>query len=404
LNFSSLVYTSLLLIAVGNGFLRACITALGASQYVLPQQKKALDRFFSAYYFFYYAGILMGKILPPYVRTTVLITPYCVQKGECYTSVFGVIVIIFAISWILFLGGLKMYRKETPSLDNTMLKTIDCIAHAVTKKISGKFKEKQILDHAVGKYSQEFVNDVRVFLKIVKFFIPLPIYYALLNQQDSTWTFQAALLNTNIFGIEVQADQFKAIGPILLLILIPVWQKLVNPLLEKCGIFLSSLECVFIGCLFASMSFVCSGFLQYFIKEEFSAKQYSVLWQFPQFFLIMIAEVLISIPGLKFAYTHAPITMKSLLTAIFFINNALGNLLVVGITQLELFNNDHSLEFFFYAFIMLAAAVFIKILSNDNDFEQSASNEDESTFETVIYTDEIQTTNLGENSLNDINV
>lgn len=394
--FSSLVYTSLFLIAIGNGCLRAIITSLGAGQFKLPQQQFSLDRYFSAYYFFYYVGILIGKLLPPYVRTTVLITPYCVEKRECYTSVFGLIALTFIISWIIFLCGLSSYRKETPTHDNTLLKIFDCVSHAMLKKISGKSKRRGLLDNAVGKYSEEFVNDVKIFWKIVKLFLPLPIYYALLAQMDSTWTFQATLTNTNILGLEIPADQFKAIGPILLLIVIPLWQKIINPLLEKMGINLTSLECVFIGGLFASMSFVCAGFLQYYIFLDVSANDYSILWQLPQFLFIMSAEMLISVTGLKYAYTKAPASMKSVLTAIFFINNAMGNLIVVIITQLGLFNDDHAMEFFFYAFLMLIGTVFIKIMSDTHDDPQTTAC-DEQTIETFIFVEEIQVTNLEEN-------
>lgn len=395
------MYTSLLLIAIGNGFLRACITALGAHQFKLPEQKDSLDRYFSAYYFFYYTGILIGKIIPPYVRTRVLVTTYCIEQGQCYTAVFGVIAFSFLVSWIIFLFGLSFYKKEFPTRDNTMINTFNCISYATYKNITDRSIEQQKqhwLDKSEGKYSSEFVYDVKTFLKIVKLFLPLPIFYALLAQQDSTWTFQAALLDTNILGFDVAADQFKAIGPILLLILIPFWQKLVEPILKYFGIQLSSLECVFIGGLFAALSFVCAGFLQYYIRLN-ETHTISVMWQFPQFLFIMIAEMLISVPGLKFAYTHAPGSMKSVLTAIFFINNALGNLVVVGITGLDIFN-DNCLEFFFYAFLMLLATIMIRIMSNRyerEDGQVEMNIMDEKVIETYIYVDELQSANMEEN-------
>jgi dipeptide/tripeptide permease len=292
---------------------------------------------------------------------------------------------------MIFLFGLPYYRREVPTRDNTMLKTFGCIIHAVSVKIRGNSSEPQLIDNAVGKYTKEFVHDVKKFLKVVKLFLPLPIFYALLAQQDSTWTFQATLMDTNIFGIEIQADQFKALGPILLLVLIPLWQKVINPLLRKCNIYLGSLECVFLGCLSAALSFVYAGFLHHQIFN--SNERISILWQFPQFLFIMIAEMLISVPGLKFAYTHAPTSMKSVLTAIFFINNAIGNLIVVIITQLNLFPQK-TFEFYFYALLMVMAAVLIRFLSHGHDDMPSS---DEETIETYIFVDEVQSTNMEEN-------
>lgn len=135
------------------------------------------------------------------------------------------------------------------------------------------------------------------------------------------------------------------IGPVLLLIQIPLWQKIVQ-LMERRNIHISSLESVSLGGVCAGLSFICSGFLQFRIDRDHEHPP-SILWQFPSFFLIMAGEVLISVPGLKFCYTHAPNSMKSVLTAVWFINNAIGNLIVAVLSQLR-FIESRSLEFFFY--------------------------------------------------------
>lgn len=340
----------------------------------------------------------MGKILPPYVRTNVLLTPYCKQIGQCYTSVFMMIASIIVLSWVIFLCGLPSYKKETPTRDNTMLKTFDCVSFALIRKITGKSKASEWIYASVGRYSKEFVNDVAIFLNVVKLFLPLPIFYALLAQQDSSWTFQATLTDTTVFGIKIEPDQFKALGPILLLLLIPLWQKMVYPWLQNYDIHLTSLECVFIGGLFAAFSFVCAGFLQIFIISDLTVTR-SILWQIPQFLFIMVAEMLISIPGLKFAYTNSPSSMKSVLTAIFFINNALGNLLVVVLTQFTLFESG-TMQFFFYAFLMLMATVVIKMLSEKNCDEIEIEAQDISrvqSMENFMFVDDVQSSNLEEN-------
>lgn len=342
---SSLIYLSLLLIAIGNGCLRACITALGGHQFTMPHQKDLLDKYFGLYYFFYYSGILAGKIFPSYVRSEVHIEPYCDDDEACYPAAFGLILIVFTISWIIFLFGLPFYKREYASGNNTMMKVFMCIIYAGFKKVTGKSKGNSWLQGAVGKYSDEFVVDVSIFLRVVALFTPIPIYYALLAQQDSSWTFQATQMNTEIAGIEIAADQFKAIGPVLMLIQIPLWQKIIN-FMERRNIHISSLESVSLGGICAGLSFVCSGFLQYRIDSDHEHPP-SILWQFPSFILIMAGEVLISVPGLKFCYTHAPSSMKSVLTAIWFINNAFGNLIVAVLSQLRLIES-RSIEFFFY--------------------------------------------------------
>ncbi|CRK94796.1 CLUMA_CG008290, isoform A [Clunio marinus] len=399
----SLIYASLFLIAIGNGCLRACITALGGHQFKIPQQKHSLDRYFALYYFCYYVGILLGKIIPAYVRTDVYIPNYCEIGEGCYTAVFAVIAVVFLLSWMVFLSGLPFYAREHVTGDNTMLRVFNCICYASYRKIFRKSKETSWIRASIGKYSEEFVNDVSIFLKVVTLFTPIPIYYALLAQQDSSWTFQATQTNLTITDFQIQADQFKAVGPILLLIQIPVWQKIVLPFMERKGFHLSSLESVSIGGLCAAFSFVWAGFLQHRIAMD-PEDLPSILWQFPMFFLLMMGEVLISVPGLKFCYTHAPTSMKSVLTAVWFINNAMGNLLVVIITELQLIENK-SLEYFFYAFLMFIATILFTIMSGNYERECMTNENisDEKTIESFIYVDAIQSTNLEENYLNDSN-
>lgn len=229
--------------------------------------------------------------------------------------------------------------------------------------------------------------------------MPLPIYYALLAQIDSTWTFQAAQLNTTFGDIYIQADQFKALGPILLLLQIPLWQRVILPLMQRFNFNLTTLESVAIGGLCAAFSFVCAGFLQQRIDID-RLEPPSVMWQFPQFFLIMMGEVLLSIPGLKFSYTHAPKSMKSVLTAVWFINNAMGNLIVVIITSVQPIQKQ-SHEYFFYATLMFIGIVLFTMLAAQYDAMDIQQFSDERVIESFISVHDIHSSNMDENYIDE---
>lgn len=116
-----------------------------------------------------------------------------------------------------------------------------------------------------------------------------------------------------------------------------------------------------LGGLCAMLSFVCAGLLQHEIERNLiidpsGATKLSILWQFPQFFLIMLGEIWLSMTGLAFAFRQAPPTMKSVMTAAWYCNNAFGNLIVVIITESRLFQVQ-SIEYFFYAAMMLLAVL-----------------------------------------------
>jgi dipeptide/tripeptide permease len=45
--------------------------------------------------------------------------------------------------------------------------------------------------------------------------------------------------------------------------------------------------------------------------EGASPNSISIVWQFPQVFVITVGEILLSITGFEFSYSQAPASMKS---------------------------------------------------------------------------------------------
>ena len=115
---------------------------------------------------------------------------------------------------------------------------------------------------------------LNVCFQLAKLFLPLPIYFALLAQQDSSWTFQASLMNTTIAGnFTIQPDQAKAMGPIFLFILIPMWQYLMKPFLKCCFNYeLKPLQSVTLGGVFSAFSFISAGVLHRYILVSATKK------------------------------------------------------------------------------------------------------------------------------------
>nr|XP_016939683.2 solute carrier family 15 member 1 [Drosophila suzukii] len=363
-----LVSIALLFIAVGNGSIRACITSLGALQFKLPEQSAHLADYFSFYYFVYYFGIFLSKILPPLVRANT----QCFDKAECYPAVFGTLGSAFMMAWIIFLIGKCFYKSEKLSDDNILFKFCGCIKTALVEKWRRRKSPKRSsywLHNAVGAYDEGFVNDVSRVLRISKLFIPLPFYFALLAQQDSSWTFQATQMNTTLLGVTIQPDQAKAVGPIFLFMLIPLWQYITVPLLRRYFNWeLQPLHSVTVGGIFSAGAFFCAGAVQERIMNS-PLQTVNIAWQLPQFLLLMMGELLLSIPGLQFAFTQAPTSMKSVVTAAWFLNNAFGNLIVVLVTELGMMSSQMA-EYFFYAVVMLVCIILYALLAFDYSLQE----------------------------------
>ncbi len=67
------------------------------------------------------------------------------------------------------------------------------------------------------------------------------------------------------------------------------------------------------------------------------------------YFIGTLAEVMVSITGLEFAYTQAPKRMKSVIMGFWLLNVTIGDLLVVFVTRIEF----ASMATFFWVFAVL---------------------------------------------------
>ncbi|XP_022182964.1 peptide transporter family 2-like isoform X1 [Myzus persicae] len=96
-----------------------------------------------------------------------------------------------------------------------------------------------------------------------------------------------------------------------------------------------------------------------FTKDE--GNYIHILWQLPQYLCMSIADVIFAITVIKFAFTEAPKSMKSLVAAINFLTLALGNLLVVIISTISFKNQAN--EFLLYSGLMLADTLLLGYFS-----------------------------------------
>jgi len=126
------------------------------------------------------------------------------------------------------------------------------------------------------------------------------------------------------------------------LLLIPVFERGIYPLLRRYNIKFGMLRRIGLGMLLAALGILYAGCLEvyrldlfrrgYVITQIVGSKEVlavdlSVMWQAPGFFLIGAGEVLASVTGLEFAYDQSPPNMKSMVIAFFYLSTALGNYL-----------------------------------------------------------------------------
>lgn len=96
----------LILIALGNGGIKACVSAFAGDQFKLPAQAKHMVTFFSLFCTSINVGTLLSTTVTPVLRSKV----HCFGEDDCYPLAFGIpaILMIMAIGK-LFLTILYLY-------------------------------------------------------------------------------------------------------------------------------------------------------------------------------------------------------------------------------------------------------------------------------------------------------
>jgi POT family proton-dependent oligopeptide transporter len=137
----------------------------------------------------------------------------------------------------------------------------------------------------------------------------------------------------------------------------------VYPWFDKIGLKTTPLRRLGVGLVLTALSFVVIGIIHTNLDHGGTP---SIWWQVFAFMILSAAEVLVSITGLEYAYTHSPKSMKSTMTGIWFLVVSFGNLITALVNGLiedggwwtrNLKGANY--EWFFVIFIVVFILVFL---------------------------------------------
>jgi POT family proton-dependent oligopeptide transporter len=247
---------------------------------------------------------------------------------------------------------------------------------------------------AVDRFGLKAAEGPVAVLKIISVFILISVFWALFDQHSSSWIFQAGQMDLRLWGdresflgipnVVLSKNQVPALNPLMVMLLIPAMNWLYGRC-DRMGIRTTPLRRITAGMFIAALSFVAVALIQRWIDAEIRESAPHVAagavgllstpdgwgpllatpvlaagskahvwfgWQIIAYLLMTVAEVMVSITGLEFAYTQAPARMKSTIMGFWLLTVALGNVLVAflaGFEQLERVT-------FFWTFAGLCAA------------------------------------------------
>ena len=311
----------LLVVAIGAGGIKSCVSANVGDQFDATNQD-LLSKVYGWFYFSINAGSMISTVAIPEVYK------YFGPKWA-----FGVPGFLMALATIIFFSGRKKYVKVPPqgvNRNNLVFITWYALTHQGQKKLGQSF-----LDVAKDSYNPERVEGVKAVYRVMAVFFFALAFWAVWDQCLSEWTLYAEkmnrVINMGFTSFTVEPGQLSTINTVFLLLFIPLFNYLVYPWFDKHGLKTTPLRRLGTGLVLTALSFVVIGVIHNNLEHGGTP---SIWWQVLAFMILSAAEVLVSITGLEYAYTHSPKSMKSTMTGIWFLVVSFGNLITALVNGL----------------------------------------------------------------------
>ena len=334
------LYWGLGLIALGSGGIKPCVSAHVGDQFKANQQH-LLKKVYELFYFMINFGSFFST----------LVTPWTLKHYGASVA-FGIPGVLMFIATFIFWMGRNEFVHVPPTKGdgNGFINVVLTAFSSQGKRKAGE----SFLDAAATKHGKDNVEASKAVLDIAKLFAAISVFWALFDQHGSSWVIQAMNMDLNFMGMEFEASQIAAWNPIMVMGLIPLFSMGIYPMLDKLGLKTTPIRRMTWGMFVAAASFAMIGGLQMIMDG--SETKLNVMWQFFPYLVITIAEVMISITGLEFAYTQAPRAMKSTIMSIWLLTVFFGNLITAYVSQVNVFPVASTGYFMFFAALMAVFA------------------------------------------------
>uniref|UniRef100_A0A914HAF9 Uncharacterized protein n=1 Tax=Globodera rostochiensis TaxID=31243 RepID=A0A914HAF9_GLORO len=241
------------------GGIRAVLAAYGADQ-IVPPNAAQIGRFFAFYYAAEQCAIILAvTVIIPKLQG---VAPWPLPSDQPFLSVLIAGTALLLLAFATLVGTNRLFRKRVPSGQNVFSRCYGTIKTALHNKkrykqrrlVLAKSRNQQIsppknvLDHFLDDHNCErdkecdfgrknvcgqvkFLEELRVVLRMMLLFVPLPLFWAYQSQMFSLWAVQKMNVDPSfpIIGVFLTPDQIGLLLNIFMLILIPVLYYLVYP-------------------------------------------------------------------------------------------------------------------------------------------------------------------------------
>lgn len=359
------LFAGLGLIALGTGGIKPCVSAFGGDQFHDIGGKEGsaqkLQSFFTLFYWSINAGSTLSMLITPLLRH--MGCPGCASaenmkpfasSGCTFVPAFAVPAGLMSVSIVVFvMGRYCVGYRQNQSIDansDGVLSRFIRVVFLRTPRERHEHKERGgdsegssgrdiIVDRASASWYDQAraihgsaaASEARRALRVLAMMTPFPLFWCLFDQTASTWVLQASRMDGSLGnGWTILPDQMGVLNALLILLLLPVFDGGVYPLVRRCGLAATPLERMAAGMFAAGLAFAAAGAVETQIDACAGERPcLHMAWQVPQYALLTIGEVLFSVTGLEFAYREAPRSMRALMQSAWLLTVCAGNVLVV---------------------------------------------------------------------------
>jgi POT family proton-dependent oligopeptide transporter len=368
------LYLGLFLIAVGTGGIKPCVSAFVGDQFG-PEREHLLPKIYGLFYWSINFGSFFSFGFLPSVR-----------DNYGYRWAFGIPGVAMLLATLIFWAGTRKYTIKPPVREPQkagFFRVLGCAWSLRHERTAGQ----GFWDTALARFGPEEVAGARAVAGILMIFAPIPMFWALFDQTNSTWVIQGTKMTATMlftfhmdpqsslapllkgffvelkgpdmvpgtFAFILDTERMQAMNPLYVMILIPIFTGWLYPWAERLRVHPTALRRMGAGMLLAASSFLVTAWIQARLDRGYPM---SIAWQMISYLLITSGEVMLSATGLEFAFSQAPASMKSTIMSFWLLTVAVGNFLVAAVTSFndKVVKATGAMQFLFYAALTFVVA------------------------------------------------
>jgi len=340
---AALLFTGMTLIVVGQAGIKPNLSAFVGDQF-RQDQGGLLDRVYSLFYVAINLGSAASQIITPWLLAGCAFGAVELCAGSAVAWAFGVPGILMALALVIYIAGSRLYVRVPP-----VGRDPNSFASVVWTRV------RRGEEAARARHGEAELAGMRSVFRIALVFAPTITFWALYFQYGSSWFNQAERMNRDVFGWHMESAQMEALNAILILVTVPLFAYVVYPALERAGLRPTLLRRMTAGMFIAIPAFLSAAMIQRWIE---AGQTPHIAWQTIQYVIIAIAETLVSVTALEFAYSQAPKRMKGVIMSMYTISIGLGSFVTSLVTRNVAFASRTNYFLFWAAFMTAGALLF----------------------------------------------